>query len=88
MLVLETLAIAWLIASLGPVARVWLDGWGLLLAGMIGGGIALPLLLRWRRSATASPGWLGPVLVLLGGVILRAVIVLSSDQMSWRAGGG
>jgi formate-dependent nitrite reductase membrane component NrfD len=81
MLVLEALTIAGLIASLGPVARVWLNGWGVLLAGMIGGGIAFPLLLRWRRSATASPGWLGPVLVLLGGVILRAVIVLSSEQV-------
>src|SRR5207253_10733695 len=48
-LILEALALAALIVSLGRVATVWLNGWGLLLAVMNLGGIALPLMLAWRR---------------------------------------
>jgi formate-dependent nitrite reductase membrane component NrfD len=80
-LVLEALAIAALVASLGRVATVWLNGWGLLLAAMILGGIALPLVLRARPPATHSRRWMAPMLVLLGGLILRVVIVFSSDQL-------
>src|SRR5712692_11241226 len=74
-LVLEAVAIAALIASLDRIATVWLNGWGLLLAVMVLGGIALPLYtrLRGRRPRRA----IGPVLVLLGGLILRAVIIFS-----------
>jgi len=80
-LVLEVLAIAALIASLGRVAMVWLNGWGLLLAAMLLGGIGLPLLLRWRRPTRDSGWWIGPALVLLGGLILRVVVVFSSDGL-------
>jgi len=79
-LVLEAAAIAALIASLGRIAMVWLNGWGLLLAVMVLGGIALPLYMRWR--ARGSRWVLRPVLVLLGGLILRAVIVFSSDRIT------
>src|SRR5213593_1923779 len=48
-LVIEAVVIAALIASLGRIATVWLNGWGLLLAGVMLGGIGLPLLLHWRR---------------------------------------
>ena len=80
-LVLEAAAIAALIASLGRIALVvWLNGWGLLLAVMVLGGIALPLYMRWRAR---GPGWaLRPVLILLGGLILRVVIVFSSDRIT------
>jgi protein NrfD len=81
-LVLEAVAIAALVASLGRIAMVWLNGWGLVLAVMVLGGIALPLYLRWR---VPSRGWrwaIGPALVLLGGFIFRAVIILSSDQLT------
>ena len=79
-LVLEAAAIAALIASLGRIAMVWLNGWGLLLAVMVLGGIALPLYMRWRAR---GPGWaLRPVLILLGGLILRVVIVFSSDRIT------
>ena len=72
--------IAALIASLGRIAMVWLNGWGLLLAVMVLGGIALPLYMRWRAR---GPGWaLRPVLILLGGLILRVVIVFSSDRIT------
>jgi formate-dependent nitrite reductase membrane component NrfD len=80
-LVLEVLAIAALIASLGRVAMVWLNGWGLLLAAMLLGGIGLPLLLHWRRPTRDSRWWIGPALVLLGGLILRVVVVFSSDGL-------
>jgi len=80
-LVVEVLALAALIASLGRVATVWLNGWGLLLAAMVLGGIALPLLLAWRRLVPDRHGWIGPVLVLLGGLLLRVVIVFSSDRL-------
>src|SRR6266852_4571600 len=80
-LILEVLTIAALVASLGRIAIVWLNGWGFLLAGMVLGGIALPLLLDWRRPAENRPVWIAPALVLLGGLILRMVIVLSSDRL-------
>jgi formate-dependent nitrite reductase membrane component NrfD len=79
-LILEVLAIVALVASLGRVATVWLDGWGMLLAAMVLGGIALPLLLDWRGPA-GRPAWIAPTLVLLGGLMLRMVIVFSSDRL-------
>ena len=80
-LILEAFALAALIVSLGRVATVWLNGWGLLLAAMVLGGIALPLLLPWRRPVPDRPGWIGPMLVILGGLLFRLVIVFSSDRL-------
>jgi protein NrfD len=80
-LILEVLEVAALIASLGRVATVWLNGWGLLLAAMVLGGIALPLVLASRRPVPHPQRWIGPVLVLLGGLLLRVVIVFSSDRL-------
>ena len=79
-LILEVLAIVALVASLGRIATVWLDGWGVLLAAMVLGGIALPLLLDWREPA-GRPAWIAPTLVLLGGLVLRMVIIFSSDRL-------
>ena len=79
-LVLEAIAIAGLLVSLGRIAMVWLNGWGLLLAVMVLGGIALPLYIRLRAPGPRRA--IGPVLVLLGGLILRAVIIFSSDRLS------
>ena len=79
-LILEVLAIVALVASLGRIATVWLDGWGMLLAAMVLGGIALPLLLEWRGPA-GRLAWIGPTLVLLGGLMLRMVIIFSSDRL-------
>ena len=79
-LVLEAVAIAGLLVSLGRIATVWLNGWGLLLAVMVLGGIALPLYMRLRAPGPRQA--IGPVLVLLGGLILRAVIIFSSDRLS------
>ena len=77
-LVLELLVIGALIVSLGRVAMVWLNGWGVLLVAMVLGGIASPLAIGVRSSAR---GALAPVLVLAGGLVLRAVIIFSSDGL-------
>ena len=77
-LVLELLVIGALIVSLGRVAMVWLNGWGVLLVAMVLGGIASPLVIGVRSSAR---GALAPVLVLAGGLVLRAVIIFSSDGL-------
>ncbi len=78
-LVLELVVIVALVASLGRIAMVWLNGWGILLALMVLGGIALPLVLNWRGP---TRGALVPMLVLLGGLLLRTVIIFSSDMLS------
>ena len=80
MLVIEAVVIVALIASLGRIAMVWLNGWGLILAVMVLGGIALPLYVRLRSRGHRRA--VGPALVLLGGLILRAVIIFSSDQLT------
>jgi formate-dependent nitrite reductase membrane component NrfD len=83
-LLLELVILFNLAMSLGPVLRLWISAWGvLLLVGVVLVGMLLPLLLHWR------PGLLGSlsrpaaaVCVLLGGFILRVVVVLSSEGAS------
>jgi formate-dependent nitrite reductase membrane component NrfD len=82
-LVLELLCLVALIASLGSLARVWLNQWGALLAlGVIGLGIVVPLLLHLRaHGPTALATRAAALLVLVGGFVLRVVIVLSSEAI-------
>jgi formate-dependent nitrite reductase membrane component NrfD len=78
---LEFLVLIGVMISLGPVFRAWLNAWGLLLFfGVIVVGMLIPLALYWRRE------WLGDhnvttaaALVLVGGFILRLVIVFSAQ---------
>jgi formate-dependent nitrite reductase membrane component NrfD len=78
---LEFLVLIAVMISLGPVFRAWLNAWGLLLfLGVVVLGMLSPLALYWRRD------WLGnrnataaAALVLLGGFILRLVIVFSAQ---------
>jgi formate-dependent nitrite reductase membrane component NrfD len=82
-IVLELIVLVAFLISLGPVFRAWLNAWGvLLLLGVVVLGILLPLTLYWRRD------WLGDrnvtaaaALVLVGGFILRMVIVFSSEAI-------
>ncbi|HWP60323.1 MAG TPA: NrfD/PsrC family molybdoenzyme membrane anchor subunit [Candidatus Acidoferrales bacterium] len=78
---LEFIVLIAVIVSLGPVMRAWVNAWGLLLfLGVIVLGMLAPLGLYWRRQ------WLGDLnvtagaaLVLIGGFILRMVIVFSAQ---------
>jgi formate-dependent nitrite reductase membrane component NrfD len=78
-LLMELVAIIALVVTVAPILpRVWLNGWGVLfLLGVVVLGILLPLYLEWRA---ASSRWSIPaaaVLVLIGGFVLRVVMVLS-----------
>jgi formate-dependent nitrite reductase membrane component NrfD len=82
-LLLELLALIALVVSLGSLARVWLSAWGVLLVlGVVGLGIVLPLLLH-RRAASpfGRAARAAAVLVLVGGFLLRVVIVLASETI-------
>jgi formate-dependent nitrite reductase membrane component NrfD len=110
-LVLELIALIAFVVSLGPVARVLVGWWGvLLLVGVVGMGIVVPLVLEWpRRSRVGAADRSGPnvdhlsdleadhpavggqealgqrrllraaTLVLFGGLLLRVVVLLSSN---------
>jgi formate-dependent nitrite reductase membrane component NrfD len=73
--VLEALAIAGFVVSLGPLARVFIGGWGILLLGVIGAGIVAPAL--EGRGGPWFARW-APILVLVGGLGLRVVVIFSS----------
>jgi formate-dependent nitrite reductase membrane component NrfD len=82
-LILEPIALIALIVSLGSVARVWLSVWGVaLLIGVVVVGILLPLVLLWRATdPTMHSTATAALLVLIGGFVFRAVIVLSSSTI-------
>ncbi|MGH7769393.1 MAG: NrfD/PsrC family molybdoenzyme membrane anchor subunit [Candidatus Binatia bacterium] len=78
---LEFVVLIAVMISLGPVFRAWLNAWGaLLFIGVILVGMLIPLALYTRKQ------WLGDLnvtaaaaLVLIGGFILRLVIVFSAQ---------
>ena len=81
-LVLELLVLIVFLVSLGSVARVFLSWWGaLLVVGVIGAGILIPLLLERRHPVHARQLVSSASLVLLGGLLLRMVVLLSSNQI-------
>jgi protein NrfD len=82
-LILELVVLIAFLISLGSVARVFLSIWGvLLLVGVVGIGILWPLLLG-RRERTHGTRQLvrSASLVLLGGFLLRVVVLLSSERI-------
>ena len=81
-IILELLVLAAVLVSLGPVLQAWLNAWGILLVVVVIFGLVVPLVLslRARRLATAN-FTLPAVLVLVGGFLLRVVIVMSSESV-------
>lgn len=81
-MLLELLVLAGVVVSLGAVASAWLNVWGLLLVvGVVLAGILVPLLLHHRHVLGSLSIPAASVLVLVGGFILRAVVVLSSEAI-------
>jgi protein NrfD len=82
-LVVELVLLIVFVASLGAVAKVWLGFWGLvLLVGVVWAGILWPLRLHFKPAA-AGGGFRNPALmVLLGGFLLRVVVLLASNSIA------
>jgi formate-dependent nitrite reductase membrane component NrfD len=81
-IVLEFLVLAALVATLGAVAQAWLSGWGLLLLLAVLLGMAAPLAIQRREWLGARSLAVAAVLVLVGGFILRLVIVFSPGAVA------
>ena len=81
-LIVELVILIIFIASLWPIRQVWISFWGfLLLAGVVGAGILWPLRLHFRPSGGA--GFRNPALmVLVGGFLLRVVILFASNSIA------
>lgn len=48
-------------------------------------GMAVPLLLeRWQHTGRAQPTMIPPMLVLFGGIALRAIVVLAGQASHWE----
>ena len=77
---LELLVFTAVVVSLRPVLSAWLNGWGLLLLLVVALGMVVPLLLAWRRSPFRGVSMsTTAILVLIAGLLLRVVIVFSSE---------
>ncbi len=87
-LVVELLLLIVFVASLGAVARVWVSVWGaLLLVGVVGFGIVWPLMQHARPAAGGGRAGLNPaVAVLIGGFLLRVVLLLASEGIELHRG--
>ena len=89
LLVLELVALSIFVVSLGAAARVFLSLWGaVLVVGVVLAGIVVPLVLELRATrrgasvtATPFPAPLAAGLVLAGGLLLRVVVLFSSEQV-------
>jgi protein NrfD len=81
--ILELVVLIVFLISLGSVARVFLNWWGLvLLVGVIGLGILAPLYLHPREGEENLETCVRIAgLVLVGGFLLRMVVLLSSEQI-------
>jgi len=78
---LELLILIARVVTLGSVARLWLSGWGsLLLSGTVVAGILGPLALHARPRLMGGMSMAtSAVLALVGGLVLRAVVILSAQ---------
>ena len=82
-IVLELIVLIAVMVSLGPVLRGWLNAWGVLLVvGVIIVGLVTPLVLSFRaRRFGIANTTTSAILVLIGGFLLRVVVVLSSESV-------
>lgn len=82
-LILELVVLIAFLVSLGSVAGVLVGWWGaVLLVGVVGGGIVAPLVLEGRREAHGQRHLVrAATLVLVGGFLLRVVVLLSSNEI-------
>lgn len=82
-LALELVVLIAVMVSLGPVLRAWLNAWGVLLVvGVIILGMIAPLVLSFRaRRFGIANMTTSAILVLIGGFLLRVVVVLSSESV-------
>jgi formate-dependent nitrite reductase membrane component NrfD len=82
-ILVEFLVLVAVVLSLGSVARAWLNAWGLLLlVGVVLIGMVAPILLHRRRNLATGPAMsVAALLVLVGGFVLRVVIVLSPGEI-------
>ena len=82
-ILIELLVLIVFLASLGSVARVFVGWWGVaLLIGVVGIGILAPLLLGRKREAHSRRDMVTTAsLVLLGGFLLRVVVLMSSAEI-------
>jgi len=82
MLTLELIVLVALVVSLGPVATAWMNAWGVALAIAVIVGNIVPLVFSWRaRQGRELRVPAVAVLVLLGGLLLRLVIVFSAESV-------
>ena len=82
-IVLELMVLIAVMVSLGPVLRAWLNAWGVLLVvGVVVLGMIAPLVLSFRaRRVGVAHTTTSAILVLIGGFLLRVVVVLSSESV-------
>jgi len=85
-LVLELVALAIFLITLGSASRAFLNAWGAVLLLVVVAGILVPLLIgfgrmRQFRGRTLTAGT-AAALVLLGGFMLRVVTIFPSEQVS------
>ncbi len=80
---LEFVVLIAVMFSLGPVFRVWLSAWGaLLFVGVIFIGMLIPWALYFRKEWLGERNLIiGAALVVVGGLILRLVIVFSAQRV-------
>lgn len=79
---LEIIVLVVMLISLGPVFRAWFSGWGLFLFAVVVIGMIFPLALYWRRDLLGPRNVMASAaLVLLGGFLLRLIIVFSSEAI-------
>jgi protein NrfD len=82
-LALELLVLIAVMVSLGPALRGWMNAWGLLLLiGVILLGLIVPLVMSWRHRRVSNAGLATiATLVLIGGFLLRLVVIFSSETI-------